>query len=117
MEAESGNINSNAALPLDVAAELSFPKGGMTGRGLRREAKNGRLVIERMNGKLFTSLTAIEQMRKLCRLEAPDPISGFASRARGAGKSLPKEHGSSSMPENISPRDAFLHRVEKRKAA
>jgi hypothetical protein len=51
-----------------VAAELAFPGGGMTASGLRKEADKGRLVIERIAGKDFTTLRAIVDMRKLCRL-------------------------------------------------
>jgi hypothetical protein len=35
--------------------------------GLRREAAKGHLVIETIAGKQFTTLNAIEEMRKQCR--------------------------------------------------
>jgi hypothetical protein len=40
----------------------------MTVSGLRREAKAGRLVIEKIANKHFTSLRAIEEMRKSSRV-------------------------------------------------
>lgn len=40
----------------------------MTASGLRKEAARGRLVIERIAGKDYTTLAAIADMRKLCRL-------------------------------------------------
>jgi hypothetical protein len=47
-------------LRLDRAAELAFPNGGMTGRGLARLAnrkKPPRLVVYRINNKLYTTLS------------------------------------------------------------
>jgi hypothetical protein len=40
----------------------------MTASGLRKEAARGRLAIERIAGKDFTTLAAIANMRELCRL-------------------------------------------------
>src|SRR5215831_4565756 len=56
-------------LRLDAAAKIAFPDGGMTAAGLRREWKRGRLVIERVAGKDFTTLNHIERMREQCRVE------------------------------------------------
>jgi hypothetical protein len=61
-------ISDDTPLRLARAAELAFPGGGMTAKGLRREAERGRLVIERIAGKDFTTLRAIADMRKLCRV-------------------------------------------------
>ena len=62
-------VSANAPLRLDVAARLAFPDGSMTASGLRREAARGNLVLERIAGKDFTTLEAIDEMRKLCRRE------------------------------------------------
>jgi hypothetical protein len=67
-------------LRLKVAAELAFPQGGMTASGLRREAARGTLVIERIAGKDYTTLQAIEEMRKLCRVQ---------QKARDCGSNQP----------------------------
>jgi hypothetical protein len=40
----------------------------MTASGLRKEAARGRLAVERIAGKDFTTLAAIANMRTLCRL-------------------------------------------------
>lgn len=71
-------INPNTPLRLGVAAALAFPDGSMSASGLRREAARGRLVIERIAGKDYTTLANIEGMRELCRVEvqAPDCGSG-----------------------------------------
>jgi|SRR5580658_4349121 hypothetical protein len=63
------DVPRDAPLRLSRAAEIAFPDGGMTASGLRREASKGRLTIERIAGKDFTTLEAIDEMRKLCRRE------------------------------------------------
>src|SRR5262245_28870513 len=60
-------INPDTPLRLDVAARIAFPAGGMSASGLRRERDRGRLVTERIAGKDFTTLRAIEDMREKCR--------------------------------------------------
>ena len=47
----------------------------MSASGLRREAAKGKLVIERIAGKDYTTLAAIEEMRKLCRIDRK--VSGY----------------------------------------
>jgi hypothetical protein len=63
------NVSKDAPLKLDLAAQLAFPDGSMSASGLRREGAKGRLVIERIAGKDYTTLEAIEEMRKLCRID------------------------------------------------
>src|SRR5690349_6780613 len=55
-------------LRLAVAAAVAFPDGSMSSSGLRREAARGRLAIERIAGKDFTTLAAIAEMREKCRV-------------------------------------------------
>jgi hypothetical protein len=66
-------IGPDTPLRLDVAARVAFPGGGMTASGLRREAARGRLTIERIAGKDFTTLAAITTMREKCRAQPPLP--------------------------------------------
>jgi hypothetical protein len=63
-------------LRLAVAAKIAFPDGSMSASGLRREAHRGRLVVERIAGKDYTTLTNIERMRELCRVLAKAPGCG-----------------------------------------
>ena len=72
------SIGPDTPLRLDVAAALAYPDGSMTASGLRREAAQGRLAIERVAGKDYTTLAAIEQMRSLCRVPPREPASGSA---------------------------------------
>jgi hypothetical protein len=44
----------------------------MTASGLRQEAARGRLQIERVAGKDYTTLEAIRRMRELCRLSTKE---------------------------------------------
>jgi len=64
-------------LRLADAVKIGFPFGGMTVSGLRREAARGRLVIEMIAGKQFTTLRNMEQMRARCRGTPKEPVSGL----------------------------------------
>jgi hypothetical protein len=68
-------ITPETPLRLAVAAAIAFPDGSMTVSGLRKEAKRGRLAIERVAGKDYTTLAAIGRMRELCRISFPDTSS------------------------------------------
>jgi hypothetical protein len=67
-------------LRLADAVRIAFPVGGMTVSGLRREAARGRLVIERVAGRDFVTLAAIEEMRKLCRVRVKERACGSAPK-------------------------------------
>jgi hypothetical protein len=69
------DITDDTPLRLSIAAQLAFPGGGMTASGLRREAQRGRLVIERIAGKDYTTMAHIRRMRDLCRVNHPLPAS------------------------------------------
>jgi hypothetical protein len=71
-------IANDTPLRLNIAAALAYPDGSMTASGLRREATKGRLAIERVAGKDYTTLAAIEDMRALCRVARKAPVSGSA---------------------------------------
>jgi hypothetical protein len=86
-------IGPDTPLRLDVAARIAFPGGAMTVSGLRREAARGRLMIERIAGKDFTTLAAIATMREKCRAQPPRPTS---TSENAATEPLT---GSSSMPD------------------
>jgi hypothetical protein len=71
--------NDTTPLRLKIAAELAFPSGDMTASGLRREADRGRLIVERIAGKDYTTLQAIADMRRLCRVVKPQPRVSVSS--------------------------------------
>lgn len=73
---ELRNVARDAPLRLAVAAKLAFPDGSMTASGLRREAARGRLRIERIANKDFTTLQAIDEMRERCRVPSDVPQVG-----------------------------------------
>src|SRR6478736_1622252 len=80
-------VSPDTPLRLGVAAAIAFPDGSMTAAGLRREAARGRLVIERIAGKDFTTLANIERMRQLCRVQEKARDSTCAGHAQAsAGK-------------------------------
>ena len=104
------DIGHDQPLRLAVAAALAFPDGSMTASGLRREAARGRLVVERIAGKDYTTLDSIERMRQLCRVEAKARDSTCAGHAQA---SAGKRSGLSAMGNAISPRDALETRLTK----
>jgi hypothetical protein len=65
----------HAPLRLALAAKIAFPDGSMTVSGLRREIKRGRLEVERIAGKDYTTLEAIARMREACRSQAAEYIA------------------------------------------
>lgn len=101
-------VTDDTPLRLDVAAALAFPNGGITGASLRREAERGRLAVERISGKYFTTLRHIREMRDTCRAPAKAP----ASTSAGAGKA---ESGSSSTASAKSQRARLRASLERLK--
>jgi hypothetical protein len=76
-------IKQDTPLRLGVAAALAFPDGSMTASGLRREGARGKLVVERIAGKDYTTLVNIERMRELCRVEVKVPDCGSEDVGEG----------------------------------
>jgi len=109
------NIHPDHPLRLEDAIKYGFPYGGMTVSGLRREAARGRLIIERIANKDFTSLRNIEEMRKLCRVEVEGRDSGGEKSAEKAARLSRGEHGLLSTVASITPQAALLAKIEKRK--
>jgi hypothetical protein len=109
-------IMADTPLRLGVAAALAFPDGSMTASGLRRERARGRLVVERIAGKDYTTLANIERMRELCRVEAKVRGCISAPPVGKVGVSSKTRSGSSSMATSMSPQDALSIRLAKRKS-
>jgi hypothetical protein len=99
-------IDPNDPLRLKVAAEIAFPDGTMTEHGLRREAARGRLVIERIAGKQYTTLAAVERMRMLCRVDQKGHASTYVNERAETRSS------SSSMEKTKSGQAAALRIAE-----
>src|SRR5882757_2467920 len=109
------NVRPDKPLRLSDAIKFAFPHGGMTVSGLRNEAKAGRLVIEKIANKHFTTLRAIEEMRNSCRVKVGGrACGGGKSGAMVAGFSR-KERGLLSTVASITPQDALLAKLARRK--
>lgn len=93
-------------LRLQVAAEIAFPDGGVSASSLRREAERGNLEIERIAGKDFTTLAAIERMRKKCRVQQKASGSGSGANAKTGKETSDRLHGSSAMERSRSAQAA-----------
>ncbi|MHC2275295.1 hypothetical protein ACVME8_001906 [Bradyrhizobium diazoefficiens] len=71
MDEKTEKVSRDAPLRLDVALKLAFPAGGLTVKGLRKEIEKGRLEVELIANKHFTTLAAIDRMRELCKVVKP----------------------------------------------
>ena len=69
------DVDPNAPLLLGTAARLAFPDGAVSAATLKRQHRKGLLVIERIGGRDFTTLNAIDEMRRLCRVTPNPPVS------------------------------------------
>src|SRR5262245_51784880 len=94
-------IAPDAPLRLRVAAALAYPDGSMTASGLRREAARGLLAIERVAGKDYTTLAAIERMRELCRQNPKAGDCGSEKRDETRPEGSPTEPSGSFSMESI----------------
>src|SRR3954454_13392634 len=105
MESFLAKVGANTPLRLSIAAKLAFPDGSMTVSGLRREAARGRLRIERIAGKDFTTLNNIDVMRELCRVPAKALACSSGERDTEVKSSSARPSGSSKTAAGISPQD------------
>ena len=98
------DVSSTTPLRLSVAAEIAFPDGSISGKALQREAAHGRLEIERITGKDFTTLGAIERMRERCRVQPSHPHCTSANAPAGnPSSSFSIEAARSALAEARSP--------------
>lgn len=111
-------VAEDVPLRLSDAAQIAFPYGGMTEAGLRREAKRGRLQIERIAGKDFVTLAAIREMREQCHVRKNQPASGSVpSVSTKTAQFAQKRRGSSSTAGSKSRHDAFVEKLQRLNAS
>ena len=97
------DISDNTPLRLAVAAEIAFPDGSISASSLRKERDAGRLIVERIAGKEYTTLANIQEMRRLCRAQSPDLGSGENPKnTTRTENSAVMRRGSSEMAEKKS---------------
>ena len=107
-------IAPNDPIRLSTAASLAFPDGSMTSSGLRKEALRGRLIIERIAGKDFTTLAHIERMRELCRVSAKARDSTNARPREETDVSSPTLSGPSAMETARLPQESIASEAERK---
>lgn len=103
-----GDITNDTPLRLAAAAEIAFPFGGMTAASLRREAARGRLAIMRIGNKDWTTLQAIEDMKRRCHVK-PKALGSTSSQpveTTPAASPAPLD-GSSETGAKCTPQDAL----------
>ena len=103
------SINPDTPLRLSLAANEAFPGGGMTASGLRREHAAGRLVIERIAGKDYTTLSAIAKMRELCRVEPKRRVSVPARSGEAPGSAIARMEARRERSRDITAAGAGRH--------
>jgi hypothetical protein len=102
-----GTITPTSPLRLSVACKLAFPDGSMSEKGLRELGHAGKLTVERIRGKDYTTLADIEEMRSLCRVQAK--AQGSAKKKERADRRC----GSSETERATSAQAALLAKVRK----
>ena len=96
-------VTPDTPLRLAAAAAIAFPDGSMSAAILKSEADKGRLAIERIGRRYYTTLRNIEAMREKCRVEPKAPGYGCALPAGTQEAASPiRPHGSSAMPADIA---------------
>jgi hypothetical protein len=97
-------ITPTTPLRLEVAAQLGFPGGSMTASSLRRLVIAQKLEHEKIAGKYFVTLAAIEEMRTSCRVPAKAPASSFKGPETG---NPPGSSGTDSGPSALDAMNAI----------
>jgi hypothetical protein len=100
-------ITPTTPLRLRVAAALAFPDGSMTEKALRELGHAGRLTVEKIRGKDYTTLADIEEMRKLCRVRAKAHDSAHTNAEAD------RQCGSSATDSGTSAQAALSAKVKK----
>ncbi|WP_439925317.1 excisionase [Nitrobacter sp. JJSN] len=90
-------VTPTTPLRLDVAAQLGFPDGSMTANSLRRLAVAQKLAHEKIAGKYFVTLAAIEEMRDRCRVRAQAPVLPSKDQETNRPGSLKTDSGPSAL--------------------
>src|SRR5438034_11435319 len=80
-------ITPETPLRLEVAARLHFPDGSISGRSLEREAAKGNLIVIRIAGKAFTTLSELTKMCEKCRSQPSQRDSTSAQPETTASRS------------------------------
>lgn len=108
------DVAENTPLRLATAAVLAFPDGSMSASGLRREHARGRLTIQRIAGKDYTTLAAIAEMIEACPVAPKAPISSSKKpRWTRPAASSGTQAGSSETESARSALDAARMRLAK----
>lgn len=117
-------ITSTTPLRLSVAARLAFPDGSMSEKALRELGNARRLTVEVIRGKHYTTLGDIEEMRKLCRVQAKArDCAPTSATAKQCGSSATDSGTSAQAALSVkvrkamqaSPKPKKAHRIHRRK--
>lgn len=102
-------ITPTTPLRLDVAAHLGFPGGSMTEASLRRLVVAKKLAHEKIAGKYWVTLAAIEEMRTTCRVPAKAPE--LSSKNPATADSEPGSSETDSGPSALDAMNAIAQEL------
>lgn len=102
-------VSLDTPLRLSKAVGIAFPDGALKPSTLMTEHQRGNLELEKIGGRWFVTLRAINEMRKKCRVVVNRP--GFGSESEQAVR----PYTSSSTEAERSARAAALMRAERLK--
>ncbi len=103
-------VAADDPLLLDVAARIAFPDGSVSGLALRNAARRGEIKVERLGGRLYTTLAWIGEWRTTCRLKPKGHASGSSAAISEPTESgAPAPGPSKTTPESVSARASAEH--------
>jgi hypothetical protein len=108
------SITPTTPLRLDIAAQIAFPDGTMGVSGLRTEINNGNLAAEKIAGRLYVTLAAIDNMRKLCAVTPKARDSSSETRDERASPTAGSSPTAMPTENESSARQAHLRQVAQR---
>jgi hypothetical protein len=103
------SLTPSTPLRLEVAAAIAFPGGSMTAASLRRLIVAQKLAHEKIAGKYFVTLSAIEEMRQSCRVQA----KALASPSKEpATENQPGSSGTGNEPSALDAMNAIAEELK-----
>jgi len=97
-------VDPNHPIMLEAAARIAFPDGSMTVSGLRNEIRKGNLQASKLAGRIYVTISDIQQMRVRCKIGAG--VEARAHNSISANQSGPVGRGFGSSSTRHQPASA-----------
>lgn len=106
------NIDDDTPLMLSVAAGIAFPDGSVSASSLRRERDKGKLVVSRIAGKDYTTLSDIKAMLAAARYEVSAERLAKAERVERGARAAAGFREQRNAPQSDEEARAALRRLQ-----